>query len=98
MQHFLYQLHLVRQDLLDTRPTNEEAQVIQDHFDYLREHHTAGTVLLAGRTDTSGLDTFGVVVIQCEDETQASEIVRADPAVARQVMTANLFPFRLALF
>ena len=57
-----------------------------------------GVVKLAGRTLTTGPETFGVCVLETEDQAGAQRIMADDPAVARGVMNAELFPFRIALW
>jgi hypothetical protein len=52
---------------------------------------------LAGRTLTTGPETFGIVVFEALDLAAASAVMTGDPAVAGGVMTAEVFPFRVAL-
>ncbi len=52
---------------------------------------------LAGRTLTTGPETFGIVVFEAPDPAAASAVMAGDPAVAGGVMTAAVFPFRVAL-
>ena len=40
---------------------------------------------------------FGIVILEVESEEEAQYIVKNDPAVAEQVMTAELFPYKVAL-
>jgi uncharacterized protein YciI len=41
--------------------------------------------------------TFGIVIIEVESEEEALNIMNNDPAVSEGVMTAELFPYRVAL-
>ena len=54
-------------------------------------------VLLAGRTNTRDESTFGIVIFKAESDEAAQAFVDEDPAVKAGVMTAMLFPFRLAM-
>lgn len=54
--------------------------------------------VLAGKTlDDSDPSRFGVAVFEADSEEEAREQVEADDAVMEKVMTARLFPFRVAL-
>ena len=77
--------------------TLEEDGIIADHFAYLQEHAAAGTVLLAGRTQTTDADSFGIIILEAADDDDAAAFVAADPAVAKGVMEARLFPYRVAI-
>jgi uncharacterized protein YciI len=41
--------------------------------------------------------TFGIVIIDVSSEEEAKNIMENDPAVKEGVMTAELFPYRVAL-
>lgn len=51
----------------------------------------------AGRTLVSDNNAFGIVIFQAVDEQQSRAIMNADPAVSSQLMTAQLYPFKVAL-
>jgi uncharacterized protein len=94
-QH-LYRVQPTRPDMLESGPTARETAIIEEHFTYLQRLCAEGVVLLAGRTLTDDADAFGIVILQAE-ETQARALMEADPAVRDGVMTAVLYPFRIAL-
>ena len=98
MPPFIYVIKPVRPDMLADGPTEAEAAVVQDHFGYLSRLTDEGVVKMAGRTDTTGPESFGIVVFEAEDEESARAIMAADPAVAKHVMEAEFLPFRIALF
>lgn len=50
---------------------------------------------MAGRT--TGDDVFGIVIVDTDDEDQARAIMNADPAVAHELMHAELYPYRIAV-
>lgn len=97
MADFLYKLHPSRPEMLTAGPTEAEQEATMDHFSYLKRAVDRGDVLLAGRTNTRDESTFGIVVFKAESDEAAQAFVDEDPAVKAGVMTAKLFPFRLAM-
>lgn len=97
MMQFLYLIQPTRAAMLVDGPTEQEAEIVSQHFAYLQKLMTEGTVLLAGRTLNTDPSSFGIVIFQAESEVDAQAIVDADPAVYNQVMSATLFPYRIAL-
>jgi uncharacterized protein YciI len=98
MLQFLYRIKPTRPNMLSEGLTPLEAQVVGDHFAYLQRLSSQGSVLMAGRTRTSGEDTFGIVIIRAETLDGALAIMRADPAVSQHVMHAELFPYQIAIW
>jgi uncharacterized protein YciI len=97
MNQFIYHLTVIRPEMLTGGPDDTEKQVVTAHFDYLKRATEAGVVILASRTATDDPGTFGIVVFLAPDEDAARAFMAADPAVAGGVMTARLWPFRVAL-
>jgi uncharacterized protein YciI len=97
MAQFLYRLSLLRPELLTEGPTEVEAAILSRHFGYLESLKAQGSLILAGRTLTTGPETFGIAIFEADDDTQAEAIMSADPAVAEGLMTAELFPYRVAV-
>ena len=95
-EEFLYRLKTVRPDLAVTGPDPEEARVLEEHVAYLTDLTDRGVLVLAGRTQEQGEETFGIVVFRAGSTEAARQIVQADPAVRDGVMVAELFPFRVA--
>jgi uncharacterized protein len=95
---YLYCLKPVRLGILIQGPTEDEAAIIGDHFAYLERLTSQGDVLMAGRTLTADENTFGIVVCVAHSDEAATELMQTDPAVSRGLMTAELFPFRIALW
>ena len=52
----------------------------------------------AERTSITDERTVGIVVFLAESEVDAHRIVQGDPAVRQDVMRAELFPYRVALW
>jgi uncharacterized protein len=97
MQEFLYKLQLVREDMLRTGPTAAEQAVVAEHFKYLQDLTVQGVMIFVGRTLNTGENAMGLAVFRAESEDAAREIMNADPAVKRGIMTATLYPFKIVL-
>jgi uncharacterized protein YciI len=96
-KEFIYTIKPTRLAMLIEGATAAEETVLSQHFNYLQNLTTQGTVFMAARTLTTGPETFGIVIFYAQDEEEAQEIMAADPAVAQGVMQADLYPFRIAL-
>lgn len=94
---YLYRIQPTRPEMLAEGPTPEEAEVVSEHFEYLKNLTTRGVVALAGRTLNEDKSSFGIVLFDANDEEAARVIMNSDPAVRQGVMRAELFPFRVAL-
>lgn len=84
--------------MLSEGPTEHEASIVGDHFQYLQKLVTEGVVLMAGRTLNADERAFGIVILVAGSEAAAAELMRKDPAVKHGIMTAELFPYRVALW
>ena len=94
---FIYVIRPTRPAMLTDRMTAAEADAVAAHLAYLKGLATQGVVRLAGRTQETGARTFGIIVFKAATLEAAQRLVDDDPAVARGVMTAELFPFRVAV-
>jgi uncharacterized protein YciI len=52
---------------------------------------------IAMLTDGPSERTFGIVIYKAADESAARALADADPAVRDGIMSAEVFPFRIAL-
>jgi len=93
LREFAYLLKPCRPTLPQDK-TPAEAAVLAEHFAYLQNMLAAGTLVLAGRSDGA---EFGIVVFRAPDQPAAAAAMNADPAVRTGLMTATLYPFRIAL-
>lgn len=93
---FLYILKASRLGMLTGGPTETESAVLSRHAAYIQDLAGRGVVELAGRTQTADESTFGLVIFRAESEEAAHRIMQDDPAVRDGVMTASLFPYRVA--
>ena len=74
--------------------TPAEAEVMEEHFEYLKSLLAAGKLILAGPS----LDPpFGIIVLEAESEEEARRLIEADPSVAAGIQTPELHPFRASL-
>ncbi|MBS4174673.1 YciI family protein [Bacillus sp. FJAT-49736] len=97
-KQFIYTLKLIP-ELIDPKNwTDKENQIVGNHFTRLKELLNQGKLVLAGRTQTMDEDTFGIVILQVESEEEATLLMNDDPAVKEGVMTAEMFPYKVALF
>lgn len=94
---YLYRIQPTRSEMLTHGPTEKEAEVTSQHYQYLKGLLEKGELILAGRTLNTEGSTFGIVILNAETEEAAREIVANDPAVRESVMRAELFPYRIAL-
>ncbi len=98
MPQFIYRIEPTRIGMLSEGPTGREAEIVGQHFAYLKRLTDAGEVLMAGRTLTADERSFGIVVFIADSQARAQQLVAADPAVRHGVMRAELLPFRVALW
>jgi uncharacterized protein YciI len=94
---FIYRLKLIPKLLDENNWTGKETKIVDIHFNKLKELTEEGIVILAGRTLTMDEDGFGIVIFEAENEKEAVKIMNEDPAVKEGIMTAELFPYRVAL-
>lgn len=94
-KQFIYVLKL-KHELLNNF-TDREEEIVDRHFNKLQELLKEGKLVLAGRTLNMDEKTFGIVIIDVSSEEEAKNIMENDPAVKEGVMTAELFPYRVAL-
>lgn len=96
-KQYCYNLKL-RPDLLnDDNWTDDDNKIVEEHFIRLKKDTESGKVILAGRTLTHTPDGFGIVIFCALSDEEARNYMDEDPAVKKGIMTAHLFPFRVAL-
>lgn len=97
MKEYLYVLKPTRLAMLTDGPTEHEQKVVAEHFAHLSRLTEAGVMILVGRTQNADETTMGLAIFRAESDEAAREIMNSDPAVINGVMTATLFPYRVAL-
>ncbi len=94
---FIYMLKLIPRLHKEENWTPVDEGIVQQHFNRLQEWTDSGVVILAGRTLNEERNAFGIVVFEADGEDQAKSFMEEDPAVKEGIMTADLFPYRVAL-
>jgi uncharacterized protein YciI len=97
MSEWLYYLKPTRLEMVTKGSTPEEAEVVGRHFAYLKDLTENGVMILMGRTQNNDESTFGIAIFEAEDVSAARKIMENDPAVKNGVMTATLYPYKVAL-
>lgn len=97
-KQFAYVLRLVPRLRDEKNWTEADNAAVGRHFRRLQQLHKEGKVVLAGKTsDDADEGQFGVVILEVSSEEEARRIMGEDDAVRAGIMTARLFPFRVAL-
>lgn len=94
---FLYTLKLISRLQKIDAWTEEDESIVATHFNNLKKLTEEGIVVLAGRTVREDPSDFGIVILETDTEQTARDYMNNDPAVKRGIMTAKLYPFRVAL-
>lgn len=98
MNQYLYRIQPTRMEMLTEGATPRESELVSQHFQYLQGLMAQGSLILAGRTQTTDdPDGMGIIVFNAESDEAAQVVVDNDPAVANGVFRAKLFPYRVAL-
>lgn len=72
-------------------------EAISRHFSYLSDLTDKSVMILVGRPQNNDESTIGIAIFEAVDESAARSLMQNDPAVAEGVMTAELFPYQVAL-
>ncbi|MBU0756372.1 MAG: YciI family protein [Planctomycetes bacterium] len=94
---FIYVLKQIPELVDPENWTERENEIVARHFERLRHLLKEGSLILAGRTLNNDPSTFGIVIFEASSEKEARKIMESDPAVEEKIMTAELFPYRVAL-
>ena len=97
MSEWLYYLKPTRLGMVTEGATLEEAEIVGRHFAYLKNLTEKGVMILMGRTQNNDESTFGIAIFEAEDKEAAQKIMENDPAIKNGVMTATLYPYKVAL-
>ena len=96
LKYYIYVLKLSDPKLnKDSNWTDEQNQIVEDHFMYLKNLMSDNVLIMAGRSVEE--DAFGIVVFKANTRDDAVQIMNNDPAVKSKLMTAELHEFSLAL-
>lgn len=92
-QHFLIIYRPPREGFAENA-TPEESAEVEKHFYFLKKLNAEKIALFVGRVEDA---SFGIALLETENEEKARDILKNDPAVKSKVFTAELWPFRLAI-
>jgi uncharacterized protein YciI len=90
---FIYLLRLVKPES-PAKMSPKEKAIVDEHFEYLKKCLAERKLFLAGRCLKG---EFGIVIFHANSEKQAEDFMKNDPAIKKGIMTAELYPFRIAL-
>jgi uncharacterized protein len=91
---WVYRIVPTRPEILDGA-TDDEAEAVAEHLDYQAALKSAGILIMAGPTDVAA-GLWGVTLFEAPDEATAYAVMQTDPAVARGVVDATLYPYAVA--
>ncbi|WP_374056255.1 YciI family protein [Rossellomorea sp. FM04394] len=94
---FIYVLKLIPRLHEELNWTTGDERIVKRHFERLKELTDSGEVILAGRTLNEEENAFGIVIFEAEDAEKARAFMQEDPTVKEGIMTAELYPYRVAL-
>ncbi|XMB85140.1 YciI family protein [Mycoplasmatota bacterium WC44] len=97
MNEYLYVLKLVKRLHLKENWSEDDNNVIKDHFEHLVKLKNSGQLILAGKTQNDDKDTFGLVIFKANSFDEAKDIAYNDPAVINNIMTVELFDYKVAI-
>ena len=97
MQEWLYVLKVTRLEMLTEGSTEEEDRIVGEHFQHLKRLKEEGITILMGRTTDDDETTMGLVIFRAENEAEARRVMESDPAIRNGVMSATLYPYRVAI-
>ncbi|MEO8514692.1 MAG: YciI family protein [Ignavibacteria bacterium] len=90
---FIYFIRPHKENFSETM-TEEEGNIMGEHFLYLQDLLEKGKLILAG-PETTG--KFGIAIIETESEQEAKDIMNNDPAVKSGIVSPELYPYRVSL-
>lgn len=96
-QQYIYVLKLIPRLMEVSNWTEADNKIVAEHFTRLQQHTEDGKVILAGRTQGMTEEDFGIVIFEAASEEEAHTFMEQDPTVRDGIMTATLFPYRVAL-
>jgi uncharacterized protein YciI len=89
---FIYIIRPYKENFIETM-TDEESNIMSEHAGYIGKLLKEKTLVLAGPTLNG---KFGIVVFYAENEDEAKLIMLNDPAVKKNIVTAELNPFKIS--
>ena len=96
-KEYIYVLKLIPSLIDPGNWTDKDNDIVSRHFTRLQTLLEEKVLILAGRTLNDDETTFGIVIFRAEDDASAQDLMTHDPAVKEGIMTAELFPYSVAL-
>lgn len=97
MQEYLYKLQLSSRLHDEQNWTEADNGIVAEHFGYLQKLLAEGNLILAGRTLNELSNSMGIAIFRANSEEEARSIMESDPAVQQGIMTAELYPYKVAV-
>ncbi len=94
-KQFVYFLRLIPRLQNSENWSDKEEEIVDRHFTKLQQLLSEEKLILAGRTLVN--DPTGIVILEVDSEEEAKDLMENDPAVKEGIMTATLYPYRVAL-
>lgn len=88
-------LHLTPKYQADSVWNAADKAAVADHFTALQKLQAAGKLRFAGRTTNAA--SLGFIILKNMSRAEALQVLMADQAVRRGIMSAELQPFHTAL-
>lgn len=98
METYIYVLKLIPRLNNSDNWTKKDEELVDMHFDKLKKDKERGIVILAGRTENTDDQGFGIVIFYSKNFDDARKYMQDDPAVKGKVMTAEIYKYRLAIY
>lgn len=76
----------------ELRPRKEWTVSLEDHLNWMRQQHEAGSILFSGPSPDR---TLGIYVIRAASQEQAAEIAAGDPYTKGGCTTFDLYPWEI---
>ncbi|MFZ5352567.1 MAG: YciI family protein [Bacillota bacterium] len=96
-KQYIYIIKPIPRLLDENNWTDEDRAAIGRHVEALEKYKSEGRLILAGRTQTLNEKTFGIVIVEAGSEDEAYSMMINDPAVKEGLMTAELYPYKVAI-
>lgn len=96
-KQFIYVIKPIPNLLIEENWTKKEEDIINRHFQYLKNLLHKGKLILAGKTDGLDEKTFGIVIIEAKSNEEAKDIMNNDPGVLEGIMIPELYNYSVAI-
>lgn len=97
MKQYVYVLRLIERLWSVEAWTAKDNAIVDEHFAYLKRLLAEGRLILAGKSAGNDENTFGLVIVEATDDSEARSIMANDPTVIHGIMTATLSIYHVAL-